>query len=163
MHSRDPSLPPVTPHVESGQRVSEQSLCQLWGHCTSLCREGVSNGRQQKPAAMASSISVPEEPQTVADPWASDTGPGPQPQGLDKEICPLTGSLGDPYVHRSLGVSLRLCKYCCKTSFKLNSIPVSETVGTWFQHKCEVYIRIQCLEGLDKYKETQILTLTFKT
>lgn len=56
----------------------------------------------------------------------------PQPQGLDKEICPLTGSLGDPYAHRSLGVPSRLCKSCCKTSFKLNSIPVSENLGTLF-------------------------------
>lgn len=42
--------------------------------------------------------------ETVAHPWAPDTGPGHQPQGSDKEICILPGSPGDPYAHQSLGV-----------------------------------------------------------
>lgn len=121
----------ATCHQNSPCELKTVRSCASCGVTAQACvGKGCLTEDNRNQPAMAFSISVPEEPQTVADPWASDTGPGLQPQGLDKEICPLTGSLGDPYVHRSLGVSFRLCKYCCKTSFKLNSIPVSETVGT---------------------------------
>lgn len=80
----------ATYHQNSPCELKTVRGCASCGVTAQACvGKGCLTEDNRNQPAMASSISVPEEPQTVADPWASDTGPRTPASGVGQGNLPF--------------------------------------------------------------------------